>query len=102
VHACRHCSREVEDRFRYCPWCAAPQRTKLVEWFAPHPEVADDAAKGLRVSRYLAGGARPRQVRVSIWEGERAAAAISLTEQDAAELGAFVSWSSETPVEPRR
>jgi hypothetical protein len=21
----------VEDRFRYCPWCAAPQRRKLVE-----------------------------------------------------------------------
>jgi hypothetical protein len=98
VHECRHCSREVEDRFRFCPWCAAPQRTKLVEWFGPHPESAGDAQKGLRVSRYLAGGTRPAQVRLSIWDGNRAEAAISLTEEDAAELGAFVGRPSEAIV----
>jgi hypothetical protein len=78
------------------------KRTKLVEWFGPHPEVEGDAAKGLRVSRYLEGGARPSQVRISIWDGDRATAAISLTENDAAGLGAFVGWSSAAPIEPRR
>jgi hypothetical protein len=98
VHACRHCARDVDDRFRFCPWCAAPQRTKLVEWFGPHPAVPGDAAKGLRVSRYLAGGEQPPHVRISIWDGNRAEAAISLTEDDAAELAAFVARSSEAIV----
>ena len=98
MKTCRHCGNGVEDRFRYCPWCAAPQRTKLVEWFGPHPEVDGDAAKGLRVSRYLDGGARPRQVRISIWDGNSAQAAISLTECDAVELAEFVARSSEAIV----
>jgi len=49
VHTCRHCGNGVEDRFRYCPWCALPQRRKLVEFFAPHPQMPDDALKALRV-----------------------------------------------------
>jgi hypothetical protein len=29
----------VGNAFRYCPWCAAPQRLKLVEFFrARHPK----------------------------------------------------------------
>ena len=53
MKTCRECGNGVEDRFRYCPWCAAPQRRKLVEFFAPHPAVDADAQKALRVSRYF-------------------------------------------------
>jgi len=47
---CQRCEGDIEERFRFCPWCASPQRTKIVEFFAPHPR---DAGKALRVSRYL-------------------------------------------------
>src|SRR4051794_35646227 len=91
MHACRQCDGDVEDRFRYCPWCAAPQRTKLVQWFGPHPDVEADPAKALRVSRYPGDQVRPPQLRVSIWDGDTAAAALSLTEDEAARLAAFVA-----------
>ena len=90
MHECRQCGSGVEDRFRFCPWCAAPQRTKVVELFAPHPFVPADAAKGLRVSRYFGDQDRPPQLRFSIWSGESAAAAISLTPEEAARLAQFV------------
>jgi hypothetical protein len=91
VHECRRCGHNVEDRFRYCPWCSTPQRTKFVEFFAPHPAVAGDSGKGLRVSRYLGDEARPAQVRVSIWSGDSADAAISLGDDEAARLSAFLA-----------
>jgi hypothetical protein len=91
VHDCRHCKATLEDRFRFCPWCAAPQRTKIVEFFAPHPAVAADASKGLRVSRYLGDDDQPPQVRFSIWSGETASAAISLSDEEAARLADFVA-----------
>jgi hypothetical protein len=91
MHECRHCGNGVEDRFRYCPWCAVPQRTKLVEFFAPHPGVGGDRRKGLRVSRYFGTDERPPQFRFSIWEDEAAAAAVSLTADEAARLAAFVA-----------
>jgi hypothetical protein len=90
VHECRHCGSSVEDRYRFCPWCAAPQRTKLVEFFAPHDGVAADAHKGLRVSRYFGDEDRPAQLRFSIWSGESADAAISLSTDEAARLAQFV------------
>ncbi|HEX7084199.1 MAG TPA: hypothetical protein VF186_08815 [Gaiellaceae bacterium] len=98
VHACRGCQREVDDRFRYCPWCAAPQRTKLVEFFAPHPLVAQDAAKALRVSRYFPTEERPAQFRLSIWEGEGAAAAVSLDDAEAARLAGFLAPPARRPL----
>ena len=91
VHDCRRCGHGVEDRFRYCPWCSTPQRTKFVEFFAPHPAVGGDSAKGLRVSRYLGDDARAPQVRFSIWAGETADAAISVSEEEAARLSAFLA-----------
>jgi hypothetical protein len=91
VHDCRHCKASLEDRFRFCPWCAAPQRTKIVEFFAPHPAVAADSSKGLRVSRYLGDDDQPPQVRFSIWSGETASAAISLSDEEAARLADFVA-----------
>lgn len=98
MHDCRQCGNPVEDRFRYCPWCSAPQRTKFVEFFAPHPAVPGDAKKGLRVSRYLGDEDRPPQFRFSIWSGDSADAAVSLDDDEAARLGEFLS----PPAAPRR
>jgi hypothetical protein len=81
----------VEDRFRFCPWCAVPQRSKLVEFFAPHPGKPGDARKALRVSRYFASEERPPQFRFSIWSGDTADAAVSLSEEEAARLASFVA-----------
>ena len=90
MRTCRHCRNAVEDRFRFCPWCAAPQRTKLVEFFAPHPGMPADRLKALRVSRYVASDERPAQFRFSIWENDRAEAAVSLTDEEAGRLALFV------------
>ena len=91
MKTCRQCGNSVEDRFRYCPWCAAPQRRKLVEFFAPHPAVEGDAAKALRVSRYLGDEQTPAQVRFSIWQYDSAHAAVSLTTEEAARVAAFLT-----------
>jgi hypothetical protein len=86
--ACRHCGSTVADSFRFCPWCAAPQRRKLVEFFRAHPH---DADKALRVSRYLT---EDPHVRFSVWdESGVATAAISLDEGEAQRLAAFLAES---------
>ena len=90
MHECRHCGKDVEDRFRFCPWCAVPQRTKIVEFFAPHPAVSADASKGLRVSRYFGSEHTPPQFRLSIWSGDSADAAIALADDEAARLAQFL------------
>ena len=97
VKTCRHCGNGVEDRFRYCPWCAAPQRRKLVEFFAPHPGVEADAQKALRVSRYFGDDETAPQVRFSIWSVDYAEAAVSLSPEEAERVAAFL-----TPPAPRR
>jgi hypothetical protein len=83
---CRQCGGTVDDVFRFCPWCAAPQRSKIVEFFRAHPR---DGGKALRVSRYIAG---EPQVRFSVWD-ERGIvqAAISLEEDEAERLAAFIA-----------
>jgi hypothetical protein len=91
VRTCRQCGNGVEDRFRYCPWCAAPQRRKLVEFFAPHPAVERDAQKALRISRYFGDDETPAQVRFSIWSVDSAEAAVSLTNEEAARAAAFLA-----------
>ena len=84
--ACRQCGSTVADSFRFCPWCAAPQRRKLVEFFHAHPR---DADKALRVSRYLT---EDPHVRFSVWdESGVATAAISLEEEEAQRLALFLS-----------
>ena len=91
MRACPGCGGEVEGVYRYCPWCAAPLRLKLVEFFRGH--VAIDASGALRVSRYL-GSERGRHVRFSVWsdsaEHARAEAAVSLDDAEAARLGRFL------------
>jgi hypothetical protein len=81
---CAQCGCETAAEYRYCPWCARPQRSKLVEFFRGTDA---DARKALRVSRYLP----ERRVRFSVWdESGRAQAAVSLDEEEAARLAAFV------------
>jgi zinc-ribbon domain len=93
---CRHCGSDVADTFRFCPWCAAPQRRKLVEFFHAHPR---DAEKALRVSRYLTDDP---QVRFSVWnEDGVATAAISLEEREAQRLAAFLAQSGPRSLRER-
>jgi hypothetical protein len=96
MRACATCLGEVEDRFRFCPWCGAAQRLKVVELFAGYPLV--DPARALRVSRYLGGDDAGRHVRFSVWSGEgetsRAEAAVSLGEDEADRLSRFLADSA--------
>ena len=74
----------MEDEFRFCPHCGRAQRTKIVEYFQGHPDVGDG---GLRVSVYLT---EPKHVRLSVWRGEEAQAAISLDPEESGRLGRFL------------
>jgi hypothetical protein len=85
MHACRQCGGSIGEGFRYCPWCAAPQRAKLVEFFAG---TGAEAGKALRVSRYTDEG----HVRFSVWdESGVAEAAVSVDEDEARRLADFLS-----------
>jgi hypothetical protein len=89
---CRQCGGSLDEAFRFCPWCAAPLRSKIVEFFRPHPLVEGDAGRALRVSRYLGPGADERHVRFSVWnEDGTAEAAVSLDEGEALRLARFVA-----------
>lgn len=94
VVTCRQCGGSLEEAFRFCPWCAAPLRSKLVEFFRPHPLVETEAGRALRVSRYLGPTAEERHVRFSVWDEDgTAAAALSLDEGEALRLARFVAGS---------
>jgi hypothetical protein len=86
--ACATCGEELEARFRFCPWCGAAQRRKVVEFFWPHP---NSAGRALRVSRYF--GDEP-QVRFSVWDDGVARAAVSLDDDEARRLSAFLEETS--------
>ena len=88
---CPHCGNVIERRFRFCPWCARSLRTKLVEFFAPHPSVEQDRGKALRVSRYFGSEEHPPHFRLSVWHGDRAEAAVSVTDDEAERLAAFLA-----------
>jgi hypothetical protein len=95
---CAQCGGAVGVRYRFCPWCAAPQRRKLVEFFRAHRGVGQDAGKALRVSRYLEGGSHDRHVRFSVWnESGEAQAAVSLEETEAARLARFLADPEPQP-----
>ncbi len=84
MHACRVCSGRIDGDYRYCPWCAAPQRAKLVEFFGG---TGEEAGRALRVSRYI----DERHVRFSVWdESGTAEAALSIDEAEAHRLSAFL------------
>jgi hypothetical protein len=81
----------IAKGFRYCPWCAAPQRLKLVEFYAPHQGTPSDHDKALRVSRYLGSGEDERHVRFSVWGGTgEALSAVSIGEEEADKLAQFL------------
>jgi hypothetical protein len=90
MRSCASCGAGVEERFRFCPWCAEPQRLKLVEFFRPH---RFDRGKALRVSRYL-GAPDGGHVRFSVWtefdDRARAEAAVSLDQEEASRLARFI------------
>jgi hypothetical protein len=93
MRACPACGGGLADDYRFCPWCAAPARRKLVEFF---PARAAERGRALRVSRYLGD---ERHVRFSVWdERGRAVAAVSLEENEAERLRAFLA----TPRPQRR
>ena len=88
MRVCTECRGSVEAEHRFCPWCAAPQRRKLVEFFTAADTVPQDDGKALRVSRYLAG----HHVRFSVWDEQGAAeAAVSLDDGEAARLARFLA-----------
>jgi hypothetical protein len=91
VSACAACGRESEARYRFCPWCGAAQRRKIVEFFRAHPA---GSGRALRVSRYY--GEDP-QVRFSVWNDGVAQAAVSLDEEESRRLAAYIAAT-----EPRR
>jgi hypothetical protein len=94
VPRCPHCREPVEASHRFCPWCAAPQRRKLVEFFFAHPALELDRGKALRVSHYLGIGGDERHVRFSVWDETGVArAAVSLDESEAARLIEFLEVS---------
>jgi hypothetical protein len=85
MRPCPVCGGELAKAFRFCPWCAAPARRKLVEFF---PARAAEHGRALRVSRYLG---EERHVRFSVWdEGGRALAAVSLDEDEAERVRSFL------------
>jgi hypothetical protein len=88
---CRHCGEEIEEAFRFCPWCSAPLRIKVTEFFR-----GADESKALRVSRYFGDEDDPPQVRFSVWSdaergGLRVDGAVSLDEEEAARLSRFLA-----------
>jgi hypothetical protein len=86
MRVCAECGGELEAAYRFCPWCSAPQRRKLVEFFRAHPR---DRGKALRVSRYLTD---EPHVRFSVWSSEGVAeAAVSLEEREADRLADFLA-----------
>jgi hypothetical protein len=101
MKACASCRGVVEPQFRFCPWCGASQRSKVVELFAGHPLIEQDPGKALRVSRYLGATEATRHVRFSVW-GEagltpRAEAAVSLTDEEAERLARFLTETAGVP-----
>ena len=97
--ACPRCARDVEPSFRFCPWCAAPQRRKVVEFFRAHPR---DAGKALRVSRYLGPAGEDRHVRFSVWSEKGVAeAAVSIDEVEAGRLRRFLGRLDRPSARPR-
>ncbi len=98
---CPTCERGIDAAFRYCPWCAAPQRQKLVEFFSPHPAQEADQELALRVSRYLTPDPDERQTRISIWHQDGSAlAAIGLDDEESARLARFLGTAPPPPPAP--
>ena len=101
MRTCVSCRGDVEERFRFCPWCGVAQRLKIVDFFRAHPAIEGDRGKAFRVSRYLGG--ELAHVRFSVWNESarslRADAAVSLDEGEAERLARFLASSAHAPDE---
>ena len=86
-------SSDKDGTLRYCPSCAASQRTKIIEHFRAHP-LFEREPMGLRVSRYLLG---TRHVRLSIWGPDRVLAVLALEEREARRLATFLTDTGDRP-----
>ena len=100
MQECPQCGEVLEARFRFCPWCAAALRRKLVEFFPATLEV--DHGKALRVSRYV----EDQHVRFSVWsESGVVEGAVSISDEEATRLARFLGAEADTeelpPVTPR-
>jgi hypothetical protein len=96
MYPCPSCDGLIDKGYRYCPWCASPQRLKVVEFFPPHPLMPHDHDKALRVSRYLGVDDAEKHVRFSVWGGRgEVRAAVSLAEDEADRLGKFLLKARE-------
>lgn len=84
MRTCVGCGCGIDDDFRFCPRCGTSLRSKVVEYFQGESDLGDG---GLRVSVYLTS---PQHVRLSIWKGESALAALSLSPQEADRLVRFL------------
>jgi hypothetical protein len=99
---CRSCGAPLEPAYRFCPSCAAPTRSKLVEIFEGHALIADSSARTLRVSRYLGAAGAERHTRLSVWQNAgEAEAAISLDDEGARRLSAFLTCGEPASAPPR-
>ena len=98
MRECGSCGSAFDERYRYCPWCGTRQRLKVVEYFAGVPVRDDEAAKGLRVSRYLTD---PGHVRFSVWGVGRVEAAVSIDEHEARRLFTFLRQTDPVRHRPR-
>ncbi len=101
MRVCAHCGGSLEQSFRFCPWCAAPQRLKLVDFFRADDRIEHERGKALRVSRYLAAPELDRHVRFSVWsESGEVEAAISLADSEADRLARFLLDPGRRPPRP--
>jgi hypothetical protein len=98
MRECSSCRSAFDERFRFCPWCGAIQRLKIVEYFGGFPVAADDEGKGLRVSRYLTAAGH---VRFSVWGIGRVEAAVSIDEAEARRLASFLRRTDAGAERPR-
>jgi hypothetical protein len=118
---CPDCGLRQPDQHRFCFSCGEPlprhllksRGPKISEWFRAIPVVPmDPEIAALRVSRYLeeieieSEGQSVRvpshHVRFSIWVSDRALAAISLPDDEAAKLGEFLRSSVQPASAPMR
>ena len=98
MRECRSCGSAFDERFRFCPWCGASHRLKIVEYFSGFPVASDDEGKGLRVSRYLT---EPGHVRLSVWSVGRVEAVVSIDEEEARRLASFLRRTDVGAARPR-
>ena len=99
MRRCSGCGGQVESSFRFCPWCAAPQRRKLTEFFPAHPEIEGD-----RGGRSACRATSPRMRCVTFVSASGAAAcvpgafeaAVSLDESEAERLTRFLALDAES------